>query len=208
MQKMPQQIALPLNELHPGSGSSLIVTASNAAIVDALSRPGDWPGRCAILIGPPRSGKSLLARYFAMKSGGLVIEEADGAGEQSLFNAWNRAQQQQSPPLLLTSCFSPSLWNIGLPDLRSRLAAAHLFSIPAPDDEMIIQLIQQHLRDRGTAIGIDALHYIVRRIERSYGAAEDFARAANTLALAEGGAINLKRVKRILTPRAPSPRMG
>lgn len=196
---MTQQIALPLDELLPGSVSSLIVTASNADIANAMAHSSEWPGRCAILIGPPRSGKSLFARYFAMKSNGMVIEDADGAGEQSLFNAWNRAQQQ-AQPLLLTSGFAPSRWNIMLADLRSRLSAALLMQIPAPDDELAGQLIQKHLNDRGTAIGAEALTYAIRRIKRSYSAIENFAIAANALSLADGGPVNLIRVKKIINP--------
>lgn len=192
-----RQIALPLDELRFGSATSLIITESNAAIVAALGQFGDWPGRCAILAGPPRSGKSLLARYFASHSGGLVIEDAESAGEETLFNAWNRAQVG-GPPLLLISRFAPPDWNIALADLRSRLGAALLLQIPPPDDELLGQLIQKHLGDRGTAIGMEALAYASRRIERSYSAIEQFARDANALALAESGPVNLARVKRLL----------
>lgn len=193
-----RQIALPLDELRPGSASSLIITESNAGVAAALSQFADWPGRCAILVGPSRSGKSLLARYFVMQSGGVVIEDADSAGEETLFNAWNRAQEGQQA-LLLISHFAPADWNIALADLRSRLGAALLLEVPPPDDELIGQLIQKHLADRGTAIGVEALAYVVRRIDRSYAAIEAFARDANALALAEGGAVNLLRVKRILS---------
>jgi hypothetical protein len=192
-----RQIALPLDELRSGSASSLIITDSNAAIAAALCQSADWHGRCAILVGPSRSGKSLLARYFVMQSGGSVIEDADSAGEETLFNAWNRAQEAQQA-LLLISRFAPADWNIALADLRSRLGAALLLEVPPPDDELIEQLIQKHLADRGTAIGVDALAYVTRRIDRSYAAIEAFARDANALALAESGPVNLARVKRIL----------
>lgn len=195
--KMTQQIALPLYELRPDSETSLIITASNAALVTALTQAADWPGRCAILVGPPRSGKSLLARYFVMQSSGLVIEDADGAGEETLFNAWNRAQETRQA-LLLISRFAPGDWDITLADLRSRLGAALLLEIPPPDDALIGQLIQKHLADRGTAIDIGALAYVIRRVDRSHAAIERFARDANAMALAENGPINLARVKRIL----------
>jgi chromosomal replication initiation ATPase DnaA len=100
---------------------------------------------------------------------------------------------------LLISRFAPADWNIALADLRSRLGAALLLEIPPPDDELIEQLIQKHLADRGTAIGVEALVYVTRRIDRSYAAIEAFAREANGLALAENGPVNLLRVKRILS---------
>jgi chromosomal replication initiation ATPase DnaA len=63
---------------------------------------------------------------------------------------------------------------------------------------MIEQLIQKQLADRGAAISMDALSYVKRRIERSYGAIEKFARSANALALAENAPVNLSLVKKIL----------
>lgn len=191
-----KQIALPLDELRGGPSSSLIVTPSNASAFSGLGNSANWPGRCAILIGPPRSGKSLMARFFA-EQGGTVIDDAEQARDETLFNVWNRAQQS-IVPLMLVSRWAPAAWSIALPDLRSRLGAAMLLEIAAPDDEMIEQLLQKHLADRGVSIGLDALHYVRRRIERSYAAVENFARDANALALAESAPVNLALAKRVL----------
>lgn len=192
-----RQIALPLDELRSGAASSLIVTDGNAGVFASLGNAAAWPGRCAILVGPPRSGKSLMARYFAVQVGGTVIDDADAGGAETLFNAWNRAQEN-NVPLLLASRWRPADWDISLPDLRSRLAAAMLLEIGAPDDELIEQLIQKHLSDRGAAITVDALSYVKRRVERSHAAVEAFARAANAMALAENAPVNLVLVKRVL----------
>lgn len=191
-----RQIALPLDELRGGGSSSLIITDANATVFAGLGNAAAWPGRCAILVGPPRSGKSLMARYFAGQSG-TVIDDAEASGAEILFNAWNRAQESGTP-LLLVSRWRPADWNIDLPDLRSRLGAALLLEISPPDDEMIEQLLQKQLADRGAAISIDALSYVKRRIERSYAAIESFARAANAMALAENAPVNLMLVKRVL----------
>jgi chromosomal replication initiation ATPase DnaA len=85
-----------------------------------------------------------------------------------------------------------------LPDLQSRIGAALLLEIGAPDDEMIEQLLQKQLADRGAVISIDALRYVTRRIERSYAAIESFARNANAKALADNAPVNLALVKKIL----------
>jgi hypothetical protein len=191
------QIALPLDELRPGAASSLIITESNAQVATALVQASNWPGRCAILCGPARSGKSLMARYFVMQASGDVIDNAETAGEEVLFNAWNRAQEN-GRPLLLISDIPPADWKIALPDLRSRLGAAMLLQIPPPDDELVTQLLQKHLADRGTVIGMEALAYASKRIERRYGAIEAFAREANALALAENAPINMGLVKRLI----------
>lgn len=192
-----RQIALPLDELRIGALSSLIVTDSNAGVFAMLGNALAWSGRCAIMTGPARSGKSLMTRYFTMHVGGAVIDDADACGDELLFNAWNRAQETATP-LLLVSRWRPADWTISLPDLRSRLGAAVLVEIGAPDDELLEQLIQKHLADRGASISADALGYVKRRLERSHAAIETFARSANALALAENAAINLALVKRVL----------
>nr|WP_315457884.1 DnaA/Hda family protein [uncultured Sphingorhabdus sp.] len=190
------QIALPLDELRGGASSSLIITNSNATAFAGLGSAANWAKRCAILVGPARSGKSLMARYFSGQ-GGTVIDDAETTPAETLFNAWNRAQDK-NVPLLLVSRWQPGEWNIVLPDLQSRLGAALILEIAAPDDEMIEQLLQKQLADRGAAISIDALSYVKRRIERSYAGIEKFARAANAMALAENAPVNLALVKKVL----------
>lgn len=191
-----RQIALPLDELRGGASSSLIITPSNATAFAGLGSAANWPRHCAILVGPARSGKSLMARYFSGQ-GGTVIDNAETNSAENLFNAWNRAQESVVP-LLLISRWLPADWNIALPDLKSRLGSAMLLEIGAPDDEMVEQLLQKQLADRGAAITMDALSYVKRRIERSYAGIESFARAANAMALAENAPVNLTLVKKVL----------
>jgi Bacterial dnaA protein len=191
-----RQIALPLDELRGGTSSSLIITPSNSTAFAGISSSANWPKGCAILTGPARSGKSLMARYFSGQ-GGTVIDDAETSVDETLFNAWNRSQET-SVPLLLISRWRPADWSIELPDLKSRVGAALLLEIAAPDDEMIEQLLQKQLADRGAVISIDAISYVKRRIERSYAAIESFARAANTMALAENVPVNLALVKKVL----------
>lgn len=192
-----QQIALPFDELHPGrTDDCLIITPSNSDAFAALANRSGWPGHCAILVGPPRSGKSLLARYFAAQ-GGKAVDDADRLSDEDLFHHWNAAKNAGSALLLLSAC-RPSDWQVDLPDLRSRLGASQLLEIDEPDDELAEQLLLKYLRDRGTSIGPEALAFVLRRIERSYAAIEDFAKRANALALAEGSAITLPLVRRLV----------
>lgn len=190
-----KQIALPLDKLRSGGPDSLIVTNSNAHAVAALGASDRWPGHCAILVGPPRSGKSLMARYF-VGQGGDAVDNADALDDEALFHRWNGARND-GHALLLVSEKLPSDWAVQLPDLRSRLASSQLIELAEPNEELINQLILKHLRDRGTSIGPEALSYAVRRIERSHAAVEAFARDANQLALEDGSAITLPLVRRL-----------
>lgn len=192
-----KQIALPFDELNPDrTDDCLIVTASNAVAFAALGNSASWPGHCALLVGPARSGKSLMARYFAAQ-GGSVIDDADRLSAEDLFHQWNSAKNS-GESLLMVSGKTPAEWDITLPDLRSRLGAAQLLEIGDLDDELAEQLLLKFLKDRGTSIGPEALAFVVRRIERSHADVEGFAKKANALALAEGSAITLPLVRRLL----------
>ena len=79
------QIALPLSVAAPDRPVRIVVGEGNRAAVAALTDPSDWPFRTAVLVGPPRSGKSLLARWFAASGKGEAVDGADRWDETALF---------------------------------------------------------------------------------------------------------------------------
>jgi hypothetical protein len=159
------QIALPLAAAMNGP-NRIVVGSANAAIFEACAAVASWPFRTAVLSGPPRSGKSLIARWFAAEGKGEAIDDADRLDETELFHHWNRAQESGTPLLLVKGASGP--WAIRLPDLASRLSAALQLLIGEPDDAMIAELIALHAEARGLPLGADAATYLVPRGERSH----------------------------------------
>lgn len=162
------QIALPLDPAK-GSPSRIVVGAGNAAAVEALGQPQDWPYRTAVLVGPPRSGKSLLARWFEASGAGDATDGANLWDETELFHRWNRAQESGRALLLVADGEG---WEITLPDLRSRLGGSLQLVIELPDDAMAEELIAAHAEQRGLALAAGAASYLVPRLTRSYAAIE------------------------------------
>lgn len=195
----PGQLPLPFDWHAAGREGSLIVTEANGAVVDALARAAEWPVAAALLVGPPRSGKSLYARLFAERAGGAIADDADAMTEEALFHAWNRARGE-GRPLLMTATRPPGEWRVALPDLRSRLAAALMIAIPPPDDAMVEALLLHHLSRMGVNIGPDALAFAARRIERDHAGVEAFAEAANARALAERRPVTSALIRSLLAP--------
>lgn len=175
------QIVLPL---HVASGvpSRIVVGNANRAAIEALDVAQTWPFRTAILFGPPRSGKSLIARWFAESGAGEVIDDAEKMDETALFHRWNRAQES-GRPLLLTVTGGEGEWRITLPDLASRLGAALHLQIGTPGDEMLAELILLHAEQRGLALGPDAAAYLVPRTERSHIGVERLVAAIDRISL-------------------------
>ncbi len=175
------QIVLPLH-VASGAPSRIVVGNANRAVIEALAAAGTWPFRTAILFGPRRSGKSLIARWFSESGGGDVIDDADKMDETTLFHRWNRAQESGTP-LLLTVTGGEGEWRIALPDLASRLGAALHLQIGTPDDEMLGELILFHAEHRGLALGPDAAAYLVPRTERSHIGVERLVAAIDRISL-------------------------
>ena len=173
------QIALPLRPGSPGP-TRIVIGNANAPVAEALAAPGSWPFRTAVLTGPPRSGKSLLARWFAESGQGEAVDDAQSLDEAALFHRWNRAQEQGTP-LLIVGGEPP--WDIALPDLRSRLGAALQLEIGRPDDAMAADLLLALAGQRGLPLGADAAAYLVPRATRSFADLEKLVEAIDRLSL-------------------------
>ncbi|WP_324826877.1 ATPase [Qipengyuania zhejiangensis] len=163
------QLALPLSLSDSDTARTIVVGHGNRSVAEALASPDSWPFRTAILMGPPRSGKSLLARWFEAQGSGETIDGANRADETSIFHCWNRAQESGTPLLLVVD---GERWDISLPDLKSRMGAAMQLEIAAPDDAMAADLMLAHAAQRRLALGEGAPAYLVPRMERSYTAIE------------------------------------
>jgi hypothetical protein len=173
------QIALPLSPGSPGP-SRIVVGSANAHVAEALGKPESWPFRTAVLTGPPRSGKSLLARWFAESGKGEALDDAHRLDETAVFHRWNRAQEN-GLPLLIVGGEPP--WDIALPDLRSRLGAALQLEIGLPDDAMAAELLLAHAGQRGLPLGAEAAAYLVPRAGRSFADLEKLVEAIDRLSL-------------------------
>lgn len=164
-----KQLALPLDATRSGEPMRIVVGNANLAAAEALGAPDGWPFRTAVMVGPPRSGKSLLGRWFSAHDKGAVIDGADKWDESELFHRWNRAQEGGEPLLLISDAED---WQVELPDLRSRLGGSMHLAIGVPDDAMAADLIAAHAERRNVPLADGAAVYLVPRIERSFAAIE------------------------------------
>lgn len=192
------QIALPL--VTAASAEAIVSGPSLSPALAALHAAHTWPFCTAILFGPPRSGKSLLARWFVQNGGGDALDDADSLADEAVFHHWNRAQGE-GRPLLLVSSRPPGEWRIALPDLASRLGAALPIEIGAPDDDLLRALIEVHAVRRGLAMGEGVLAWALPRIERSHAAAEAFIATIDRLSLERKAAVTISLAKDALAER-------
>ena len=176
-----RQIALPLAPTGRGA-PRIVVGDANAIAIEALCDRTGWPFNTAVLAGPPRSGKSLLGRWFVESGAGDALDDADTMPETEVFHRWNRAQESGRPLLVIAKAL-PRAWPIALPDLASRMGAALHLQIGEPDAAMLAELITLHGEMRGLVLDEAATTYLVPRIERSHVGAEKLVEAIDRLSL-------------------------
>lgn len=186
------QIPLDLPVTSADARDDLIVSPANAFAVDFLDAWPNWPGPVAVLRGPAGSGKTHMARVWAEMAGApvmsardidrferepvaadnIVIEDARAGAiaETALFHVLNHVRGAGGH-CLITSRQLPGEWRVALPDLVSRLRAAQLVELAAPDDALLRQVMVKLFADRQVSVDPGVVDYVARRMERSLAAA-------------------------------------
>jgi chromosomal replication initiation ATPase DnaA len=212
------QLAIDLPYLPALGRADFLVSGCNADAVARIECWPDWPGRVLVLHGPPRSGKTHLARLWCGHSGaalvrgaalrdeappalaaagGAAVDDAEEAPEEALLHLHNCCVEAGAALLVLARA-APAQWPFGLPDLASRLRAAPAAAIGPPDDALLAARLVKHFADRGMRVAPGVIRFAVRRMERSFAAAAALAALLDRMALGAGGPVGIALVRRAL----------
>jgi chromosomal replication initiation ATPase DnaA len=103
-----------------------------------------------------------------------VVEDLDPANldERALFHLLNLAREDEAY-VLLTGRQLPSVFEVGLRDLRSRLRAIPVVTLMLPDDHLLRALLVKFCADRQMTVDEAVVGYLASRIERSFVAARN-----------------------------------
>ena len=207
---MIRQLAFDLPAREAWRREDFFPSPANAAALAAVDDWRNWPGGKLVLTGPKGSGKTHLARLWAAEAGAALLPAADLAtadlpalsshgavavedaetaagnpqAEAAFFHLHNLVTQ--SGHLLVTASLPPRDWGLALPDLASRLQAAALARIEAPDDALLSAVLIKLFADRQITVPPALIPYLVARMERSIDAARAIVAALDARALAEG----------------------
>ncbi|AGF75947.1 DnaA regulatory inactivator HdaA [Bartonella vinsonii] len=189
------EIQLPLNFSYNSTFQfdDLVVTESNRMAFQLIDHWPNWVLPIAILVGEEGSGKTHFSSLWAQKAKALVlprneidqaiamassgrsflIEDIDTGeiNETGLFHLINSVKQANlnacQATLLITARTVPSVWNLKLNDLKSRLNSVMLVEINQPDDALLTTVAFKLFSDRQIIVHPDTVYYLVSRCERS-----------------------------------------
>ena len=202
---MIRQLAFDLPSTAAMTRADFFVSPSNAVALQVVEGWQSWPGRKLLLIGPEGSGKTHLARVWAGLADAVIldartlaevdlaplagtpvaVEDADHLppeAEAALFHLHNIVTPGGA--LLLTAKAPPRDWGLALPDLISRMQAAPLARLEAPDDALLSAVLVKLFADRQVAVPPNLIPYLISRMPRSVGAARTLVTALDARSLA------------------------
>lgn len=192
------QLPLPLAWPADPTDDDFLISTSNTHAAQHLRRWGAWPVMATLLVGPRKSGRSTLARLFAQQSAGTIIDDAERASEAAIFHAWNAAQADRRPLLIVAEAPPPD-WVIRLPDLRSRLDATPVARIGAPDDALMAALFERAFLRHQLDARRDLIDWLVARVERSHIAIERTVDVLDQAALASRKRLSITQARTTMT---------
>ena len=177
------QLPLPLAYLEAQGAADFFVSEANRDAVRHLEKWREWRTPVTLLLGPPASGKTHLARMFAARAGARIVDDlGPGLDEEALFHGWNAAGPGR--PLLLVARRDAGEWGVALPDLVSRLGATPRAAIAPPDDALLAAVMRKRFRDLGLEVGPDVVAFVLARIERGFEAVAAAVAALDAAAMA------------------------
>jgi chromosomal replication initiation ATPase DnaA len=209
MSEAPRQLALALGHTDSFAREDFLTGPTNADALAMIEHWPDWPSRALALVGPEGAGKSHLAAIWAetagarflaaralaeadlpaaLATGALVVEDAEAGTfeERALFHLLNLTREEEAF-LLLTTRAAPTVWQVRIPDLASRLRAMPQVVLGAPDDVLLRAVLVKLFADRQLHVDDAVVNYVATRIERS------FAAARRVVALLDREALQQKR---------------
>ncbi len=213
------QLILKFNYDQNFKDDDFYVSKSNAHIFSLLNKWPKWEKNFINIIGEKFSGKTHLINIFLKKFKGIkfnsnsfnnenlklikiyeniILEDLDENIDEKLIYTLFNEIDLENKFIIITSLKPIVDLNFSLVDLKSRAKNFLLQNIDKPDDELMFAIILKNLSDRQISLDKKLIHFIIKRIERSYSKIFDFIYKIDELSLKKKKPIDFKIINEAL----------
>ncbi len=214
----PRQLPLPFPLAADFSEADFIVAPANEAARRWLERPADWPERRLALWGEAGGGKSHLLHIWAQNEKAAVlagptlrglplvpqrpiaVDDADLLAEEASLLHLLNAASNAGLHVLLVGREPPARWNVGLPDLASRLASIHAVVVKGPDEAQLGMIFARLLSAHQLVVAPSLQHWLLTRLPRHPQALAEAVARLDRASLAAGHRIRRPMAIAALAP--------
>jgi len=221
----PRQLVLDIAPRPAYGSEDFLVAPSNQLAFTFVENWPKWPSSLSLLIGPEGTGKTHLLEIWRRRAGAQLVDISvlnenlvptlmpPGAAvalkhtvgtkinQKALFHLLNAAKENNGY-VLVASRSLPKTWDLTLPDLVSRLAAAPAIHVQPAEEELLRGVLVKLFADRQCAVDEGFIQYLITRMPRSLAAARSLVMAIDERSLATGAAPSRQIAAQVLAELA------
>ncbi len=218
-----QQEIFSFNKTEHLNWNDFIESDENREALSYLMQWPNWGRNVLVIFGESGCGKTHLAGLWAQSANAVyVLRESFNHPPRELFDAecnfvidnfddiisddeyfdwlfhFLNILNEKDRFLLILSKVRPSLWNISLNDLRSRLLSYPSAEIENPRDELLFNIAKKISRDLGVYISDEALIYLLNVIDRNVATLATTLKTLDKFSMLHKKAITVAFIKKYL----------
>lgn len=206
------------------SWNDFIESTENRDALTYLTRWPNWNSNGLIIIGEHGVGKTHLASLWAQSANAVCVLKScvnddprdlfqhtednkcnfvfdnfqDFLTDQRwLFDFYNIAKEKHRS-FLITDITPPALWNISLPDLKSRLNLLPVVRISSHSDKLLFKVTKKLVRDYDIEIADSVVKYILTMCKRDIPEISRILKTLDKLSLQQKKPLSLNFVRKYL----------
>lgn len=147
-----------------GTGKSHLLEAC-VGLAEARGVRAWWVSVRQLRSMPPEVFDNMEADIGFLALDDIDVLAGDAGWEEALFHLYNRMRAQEVTLLFSGTC-APRQAGFTLPDLGTRLGAGPVVALSLPDEDGLMQMVQQQAAERGLEVGHELAQYLVTRAPR------------------------------------------
>ena len=207
--------------------SDFIESSENQEALAYLTRWPNWNFNGLVIVGEHGVGKTHLATLWAQSANAVCVLKSclnsdprdlfdythnnkcnfvfdnfqDFLVDQHwLFDFYNIAKEKHRS-FIITDVIPPSMWNISLKDLKSRLSLLPVVRVSNHSDELLFKVTKKLAKDYDIKIEDNVVEYILMMCRRDIPEISRILKTLDKLSLQQKKPLNLGFVKKYLRPQ-------